>query len=138
MIISVGTFLTTIILSIHAKRTSCKLPPPACRSLMFGYVACWVYVHPPPALASLWNELDVSVFFQFYQYIYHLRYWIYFNIAYFKSDPKHLRNNRKNSLALASDAMSDIELSKTNAVRFFYFVPRFYRSFLLFCVSNSV
>lgn len=63
---------------------------------------------------------------------------IYFNIAYFKSDPKHLRNNRKNSLALASDAMSDIELSKTNAVRFFYFVPRFYRSFLLFCVSNSV
>ncbi|VDD85699.1 unnamed protein product [Enterobius vermicularis] len=62
MIISVGTFLTTIILSIHAKRTSCKLPPPACRSLMFGYVACWVYVHPPPALASLWNELDVSFF----------------------------------------------------------------------------
>uniref|UniRef100_A0A0N5AD95 Neur_chan_LBD domain-containing protein n=1 Tax=Syphacia muris TaxID=451379 RepID=A0A0N5AD95_9BILA len=58
IIISIATLITTVILKIHKRRVTNKLPAQIYRRFMFGCIAPCVNLSAPPLLTALWNELD--------------------------------------------------------------------------------
>ncbi|CAD5217560.1 unnamed protein product [Bursaphelenchus xylophilus] len=57
IIISIGTFLTSVILSIQGRRQYGKVPPIYVRYWFFCKFTAWFCVGVPPPLAVLWEEL---------------------------------------------------------------------------------
>jgi hypothetical protein len=58
IIISIGTFLTSVILSIQGRRQYGRMPPLFIRYLFFTRVTTWVCLAIPPQLSMLWDELN--------------------------------------------------------------------------------
>uniref|UniRef100_A0A7E4VY85 Acetylcholine receptor subunit alpha-type deg-3 n=1 Tax=Panagrellus redivivus TaxID=6233 RepID=A0A7E4VY85_PANRE len=58
IIISIGTFLTSVILSIQGRRQYGKMPPLTIRYLFFHKWIMFVWMRAPPQLQLLWDELD--------------------------------------------------------------------------------
>jgi hypothetical protein len=56
IVISVGTFLTSIILTIQGQKVHFKPVPRVLRRLFFIRVAGWLWVQPPAPLVQLWIE----------------------------------------------------------------------------------
>ncbi|CAD5213040.1 unnamed protein product [Bursaphelenchus okinawaensis] len=65
IIISIGTFLTSVILSIQGRRQYGKLPPVYIRYWFFSKFTVWFCVGIPPPLAVLWEELHDHPFYTF-------------------------------------------------------------------------
>jgi nicotinic acetylcholine receptor len=75
IIISIGTFLTSVILSIQGekihsilshlilgRRQYGKIPPLLVRYWFFFRATHWLWLSVPPPLSALWDEMDVSLF----------------------------------------------------------------------------
>ncbi len=58
IIISIGTFLTSLILLIHGRRTHGKLPPLWIRYWFLVRIPHCLYVGYPPSLIKIWQEND--------------------------------------------------------------------------------
>ncbi|KAI6232864.1 hypothetical protein M3Y99_00972900 [Aphelenchoides fujianensis] len=58
IIISIGTFLTSIILSIQGRRQYGQLPPLIVRYWLFVHATHWFCVSVPPPLSILWDEMN--------------------------------------------------------------------------------
>ncbi|TMS34074.1 hypothetical protein L596_001728 [Steinernema carpocapsae] len=58
IIVSIGTFLTSIVLSIQGRRQYGRLPPLIIRYLFFIQFVKWVCLSVPPQLLKIWEELD--------------------------------------------------------------------------------
>uniref|UniRef100_A0A1I7XWL0 Acetylcholine receptor subunit alpha-type deg-3 n=1 Tax=Steinernema glaseri TaxID=37863 RepID=A0A1I7XWL0_9BILA len=58
IIVSIGTFLTSIVLSIQGRRQYGRIPPLVVRYLFFVQFIKWVCLSVPPQLLKIWEELD--------------------------------------------------------------------------------
>ncbi|EPB79130.1 Neurotransmitter-gated ion-channel ligand binding domain protein [Ancylostoma ceylanicum] len=58
IIVSIGTFLTSVVLSVQSRRQYGRNPPPYIRYYFFVVIPSFIYVSVPPALEKLWSELD--------------------------------------------------------------------------------
>uniref|UniRef100_A0A914I3G9 Uncharacterized protein n=1 Tax=Globodera rostochiensis TaxID=31243 RepID=A0A914I3G9_GLORO len=58
IIISIGTFLTSVILSVQSRRQYGQLPALHLRCLFFVKLAKWLCLSVPPPLLALWEELN--------------------------------------------------------------------------------
>lgn len=56
--ISIGTFLTSVVLSIQGRRQYGRMPPLCVRYWFFTKINKWVWLEVPPQLEMLWEELD--------------------------------------------------------------------------------
>ncbi|VDM37707.1 unnamed protein product [Toxocara canis] len=65
IIISIGTFLTSIILGIQGRRQFGKMPSQTVRIVFFVYVAHWMCLSVPTQLLQFWEEFNV-IFKQFF------------------------------------------------------------------------
>lgn len=63
IIISIGTFLTSVILSIHGRRQYNKMPPIYIRFWFFVRLKKLLMMRVPPQLSLLWTELNVRHYF---------------------------------------------------------------------------
>ncbi|PAV84158.1 hypothetical protein WR25_17163 [Diploscapter pachys] len=58
VIVSIGTFLTSVVLSVQSRRQYGKNPPRYVRYLFFIWMTRIMFLHVPPTLRILWGELD--------------------------------------------------------------------------------
>ncbi|WKX93110.1 hypothetical protein Q1695_010833 [Nippostrongylus brasiliensis] len=58
IIISIGTFLTSVVLSVQSRRQYGRNPPIYIRYYFFVVIPSFIYLSVPPALEKLWAELD--------------------------------------------------------------------------------
>ncbi|KAL3097542.1 hypothetical protein niasHS_003990 [Heterodera schachtii] len=58
IIISIGTFLTSVILSVQSRRQYGQLPSLPLRFIFFVKLAHWLCLSVPPPLLALWEELN--------------------------------------------------------------------------------
>ncbi|KAK6041769.1 hypothetical protein COOONC_20726, partial [Cooperia oncophora] len=58
IIVSIGTFLTSVVLSVQSRRQYGRNPPLYIRYYFFVVIPSFIYVSVPPALETLWSELD--------------------------------------------------------------------------------
>ncbi|KAE9551089.1 hypothetical protein FO519_005704 [Halicephalobus sp. NKZ332] len=58
IVISIGTFLTSVVLSIQGRRQYGRMPPLCVRLWFFTRINKWVWLEIPPQLEMLWEELD--------------------------------------------------------------------------------
>ncbi|XGW12148.1 hypothetical protein V3C99_013100 [Haemonchus contortus] len=58
IIVSIGTFLTSVVLSVQSRRQYGRNPPLYIRYYFFVVIPSFIYVSVPPALENLWSELD--------------------------------------------------------------------------------
>ncbi|VDL84342.1 unnamed protein product [Nippostrongylus brasiliensis] len=69
IIISIGTFLTSVVLSVQSRRQYGRNPPIYIRYYFFVVIPSFIYLSVPPALEKLWAELDVSTPLKFVRLI---------------------------------------------------------------------
>lgn len=58
IIVSIGTFLTSIVLSVQGRRKFGKMPTEIVRVVFFVYIAHWMCLSVPSQLLQLWDELN--------------------------------------------------------------------------------
>ncbi|CAI5451819.1 unnamed protein product [Caenorhabditis angaria] len=58
IIVSIGTFLTSVVLSVQGRRQYGKNPPQFIRYLFFVILPHVLFLNVPPPLQTLWGELD--------------------------------------------------------------------------------
>lgn len=58
IIVSIGTFLTSVVLSVQGRRQYGRIPPIYIRYYFFVVIPSFIYLSVPPALEKLWSELD--------------------------------------------------------------------------------
>ncbi|KAJ1366180.1 Acetylcholine receptor subunit alpha-type deg-3 [Parelaphostrongylus tenuis] len=58
IVVSIGTFLTSVVLSVQCRRQYGQIPPLYIRYYFFVVIPSFVYLSVPEALATLWTELD--------------------------------------------------------------------------------
>ncbi|CAJ0608001.1 unnamed protein product [Cylicocyclus nassatus] len=58
IIVSIGTFLTSVVLSVQSRRQYGRNPPLYVRYYFFVIIPSFLYVSVPPALEKLWSELN--------------------------------------------------------------------------------
>jgi len=58
IVISIGTFLTSVVLSIQGRRQYGRMPPLCVRYWFFTRINKWIWLEVPPQLDMLWEELD--------------------------------------------------------------------------------
>ncbi|KAI1727934.1 neurotransmitter-gated ion-channel ligand binding domain-containing protein [Ditylenchus destructor] len=69
IIISIGTFLTSVILSIQGRRQYGRLPPLGIRFVFFVKLVDWLCLSVPPQLYMLWEELNDHPYITYNEYI---------------------------------------------------------------------
>ncbi|KAI6197450.1 hypothetical protein M3Y94_01226000 [Aphelenchoides besseyi] len=74
IIISIGTFLTSVILSIQGRRQYGQLPPLYIRYWLFVHCTHWFFVSIPPPLSMLWEEMNDHPLHTYEKYKSRLRY----------------------------------------------------------------
>uniref|UniRef100_A0A158P9H4 Acetylcholine receptor subunit alpha-type acr-16 n=1 Tax=Angiostrongylus cantonensis TaxID=6313 RepID=A0A158P9H4_ANGCA len=58
IIVSIGTFLTSVVLSVQCRRQYGRIPPLYIRYYFFAVIPSLIYLSVPQALENLWSELD--------------------------------------------------------------------------------
>lgn len=62
VIISIGTFLTSVILSIQGRRQYGQLPALHLRYWFFMRITKWLCLEIPPQLSAIWEEMNVRLY----------------------------------------------------------------------------